>query len=71
MDVKQYRIFVNMLWPSLQKQDEVIRGSIKPYEMCCFMLRYLGSEGSNRSLEHQCRISQKVISYITDESLRF
>ena len=35
MDVKNDWMFVNMLWPPLQKQDTTMRESIKQDDMYC------------------------------------
>ena len=56
-------MFVNILWPSLQKQDTNMRESIKLDEII-LILRYFAGEESHRSLEYQFRISRKTISYI-------
>ena len=59
-------MFVNILWPSLQKQDTNMRESIKLNEII-LILRYFAGEESYRSLEYQFRISRKTISYIIDK----
>ena len=67
MDVNHFDQLVDLLKPSLAKQDTNMRDCIKPEEMCCVMLRYLASGESFRSLEYQFRISKKAIYYIVQE----
>ena len=55
-----------LLAPSLLKKDTVMRECIKPEEMCCVALRCFASDKSFRSLEHQFRISRKVM-YIVEQ----
>ena len=58
---------VELLAPSLLKQDTVVRECIKPEKMCCVTLRYFASGESFSSLEYQFRISRKAISYIVEQ----
>ena len=67
MDVKHYQMFVNMLCHHCKSKTLICEKMSSKMKCCCFMLRYLASGKSYRSLEYQFRISRKAISYIFDE----
>ena len=67
LDTNSFDKLVNLLTPTLLKNDTVMRKCIKPEEMCCVALRYFASGESFRSMEYQFRISKKAISYIVEE----
>lgn len=64
MDKMHFDYLVERLFPYLEKQDTVMRESIKPREQCCLFLRYVASGESFRSLEYQFRISRRSISRV-------